>query len=409
MKFSADRKDFDNALGLVKDIARRKQPQPILNTIQLVAKDETVTVLSTDLNMSISTSVELEGPCLPGVINVPCEEFTRIIGSLDDGEVDIELENDNRLFIKLGSTKFRLATLASESYPMIPKWPDGPRIRVPARILSNLINRTKISVSDVDEKMLQFQGMLLKATPTAGIGCISTDRNRLSIAMWKNADPERPEIKEIIHGLALKNLIGFLGAAPAESMIEISSAANHMFFRHEIGLFSSQKIAGDYPNYLVMIPGNAACKSPANDRVTAMSASRLVRALKRSGIMADERSKAVDLWFDKDSLRITSSSQAGEGEETLPVIWPHDPQRFRFNGQYLIDYLDALTADEFLFTTHADAGAKQPLVLICNEESLGIEHRYIMSPNNIREEMTEDEKHEAVAASSKAKGKGKAK
>ena len=79
-----------------------------------------------------------------------------------------------------------------------------------------------------------------------------------------------------------------------------------------------------------------------------MHGNDLNTAIQRVAQFADERSRAIRMKLDKNELKISSSStEAGESEDSIETAYTADPMTIGFNSEYLIDFLKAPTPERF--------------------------------------------------------------
>ena len=65
--------------------------------------------------------------------------------------------------------------------------------------------------------------------------------------------------------------------------------------------------------------------------------------IQRVAQFADERSGAIKIRLEQNELKLSSSStDAGESEDTIETPYNYDPLVVGFNSQYLIDFLKAI-------------------------------------------------------------------
>ncbi len=62
-------------------------------------------------------------------------------------------------------------------------------------------------------------------------------------------------------------------------------------------------------------------------------------SIQRVAQFADERSGAIKIRLEQNELKLSSSStDAGESEDTIETPYNYDPLVVGFNSQYLIDF-----------------------------------------------------------------------
>jgi DNA polymerase-3 subunit beta len=95
---------------------------------------------------------------------------------------------------------------------------------------------------------------------------------------------------------------------------------------------------------------------------------------------ADERSGAIRMRLEKNELKISSSStEAGESEDSLDTNYTGDALTIGFNSAYLLDFLKAADTEEVRleFKDPQSAGQLRP------EGAEDYKYRYIVMPMRI--------------------------
>src|SRR5262249_30646087 len=96
---------------------------------------------------------------------------------------------------------------------------------------------------------------------------------------------------------------------------------------------------------------------------------------------ADERSGAVRVKLEKGELKVSSSStEAGESEDSLVVKYDGDPMTVGFNSHYIIDFLKVTSTGNVRleFKDAQSAGQMRP-----EEGGDEYKYRYIVMPMRI--------------------------
>jgi DNA polymerase III subunit beta len=104
-------------------------------------------------------------------------------------------------------------------------------------------------------------------------------------------------------------------------------------------------------------------------------------AIQRVAQFADERSRAIRMKLEKNELKISSSStDAGESEDSIEIAYAADPLTIGFNSEYLLDFLKALNGDVRLeFKDAQSAGQMRPE----DGGDDGFKYRYVVMPMRI--------------------------
>ena len=119
------------------------------------------------------------------------------------------------------------------------------------------------------------------------------------------------------------------------STIEFAKDDSTLFFRIGERLLTSRQLTGQFPNYEAVLPRETT-------KSVVVHGADLNTAIQRVAQFADERSRAIRMKLDKNELKISSSStEAGESEDSIETAYTADAMTIGFNSEYLIDFLKA--------------------------------------------------------------------
>jgi len=139
--------------------------------------------------------------------------------------------------------------------------------------------------------------------------------------------------------------------------ISIIVTAGHAFFSYG-GTVLSVKLADEqFPPYEKVIP-QSQTKRVVADR------GRLIEALKRISLVANDKSGGVSLSLEPGILKIQSQNpDVGEGSEEVDVDYDGEALSIGFNARYMLDVLNALTHDEVALglSGELDPGVLRPV------------------------------------------------
>ncbi|MDH3298654.1 MAG: DNA polymerase III subunit beta, partial [Gemmatimonadota bacterium] len=119
MKLSVTRDSLHAGLGAVSATIPTKTTLPVLSNILLGAADGRLTLSGTDLDISVSVSIEAE-IAEPGSVTVPARKFAEIARELPAAPVHIETDGVE-IRIESGKSRFKLFGLAPEEFPSAPE------------------------------------------------------------------------------------------------------------------------------------------------------------------------------------------------------------------------------------------------------------------------------------------------
>ncbi|MBZ5497723.1 MAG: DNA polymerase III subunit beta [Acidobacteriia bacterium] len=367
MDFIVSRNDLLEPLGLAKAVTEQKSTIPILANVLLRVEGERLTIVGTDLDISIQASCEVQAE-EQGAATVPAKRLFDIVRlQPEDAEIRIKLLKNDFIQLKSGKSEYKLPGLSVESFPQIPSFPCDGVVALPGAALKEMIRCTIFAVSR-EESAYATSGALLALSPTQ-MRMVATDGHRLAI-VTKNADLTQVESETsiMIPYKALVELQGLIGGS--DPVVGFAISENKQFFAVEGKRLTSRMLAARFPNYELVLP-------KANDKLIAVPVADLAKAVKRVGIMTDDRIRCIKLAMDAAMLMVTANSVGiGEACEVLPLEYEGSPLEIGFNPKYILDFLGACGSTNV--TVALKDGETQAELRPVGESEF--EYRYVLMP-----------------------------
>ena len=153
--------------------------------------------------------------------------------------------------------------------------------------------------------------------PPTGIDC----RWFRGLLQFEGVDAE---IRALVPRKTLLEILKLIG--DQELLVGFGRDENHLFFSVGDRRLVSRVLAGQFPNYEMVIPRD-------NDKNVTASTKALLEAIRRAAVMSDEKLRAVRLSATPGSLELTASSaDAGEAREVMPVEYRGSRSGNRFQS-----------------------------------------------------------------------------
>ncbi|MEK6323297.1 MAG: DNA polymerase III subunit beta [Acidobacteriota bacterium] len=344
MQFSVSKNALLKELNLLQGIVEKKSTIPILSNVLIeTVNDATISLVATDLDVSLQTECVAES-IRSGAIVLQARKLFEIVRNLPDAEINFAKEDNDWVRINCASSEFRIVGQAKEHFPSTPK-ADKSGVTIPAAVMHGLINRTVFAITQ-EESRYALNGSLL-LFGEGRIQMVATDGHRLALAaadvdkVGDGVEDGSEQLKVIIPKKALIELAKL--TAGAEDGLEVSRDENHLYFEIQNRYLTSRMLAGQFPNYDLVLPKN-------NDKTISLNVDKITQAIRRAALMADERSHGVKVDLTSGKLSITSqSADVGEAKEVIPLDYNGDNLSIGFNAQYVLDFLAVVGTDEVLF------------------------------------------------------------
>ena len=131
MEIRVKRSQLLNELVPMQGIVERRTTIPVLSHILMQVEGDKLHLAATDLDVSLTTSCEAEVGG-EGGIAVQARKFLEIIRAVVGDEVKLELEDEKRLSITAGNSRFKINGLSPEDFPTLPdvKEEDGVSVEL---------------------------------------------------------------------------------------------------------------------------------------------------------------------------------------------------------------------------------------------------------------------------------------
>ncbi len=366
MKFTVKRNALLGELNLVQGVIEKKSTIPILANILIDAAGNHVDITATDLDVSIccgcAASVEQQG-----TTTVSARRLFDLVRLLpEEAEISCTLLENDWVELKSGNSQYKIVGLPKENFPAIPEGP-GPGISIPGNVLRAMIQRTMFAITQ-EESRYSLNGAQLVLTPQE-IRMVATDGHRLALVSRQMEIPGVDgEVKALIPRKTLVEIQKLIGEQ--ELLVGFAADENHLFFTVGEKKLVSRILAGQFPNYEMVIPRD-------NDKTIMASSRALGDGIQRAQVMSDDKLRAIRLSASQGELELTASSaEAGEAREVVPVEYDGAGIEIGFNPRYLLDFLGACGTD----TVSISVKDSETQGMLKPGQSGDLDYRYVVMP-----------------------------
>ncbi len=340
MKFKINRSTFFKTLSHLQGIVDKKNSLPILSNILIEAKNNELKLSSTDMDISIIEKIKcniLED----GSTTINSQILYDIVRKIDEtSEIEIISNNGKLLTLRADGSRFSLACLPKEDYPIIDQENSGTNIKINSKILFKLIDKTKFAISN-EETRYFLNGLyfnISNETNNNVVTLVGTDGHRLakfSESIEANGDQMSGVIipKKTIHELS--KLLSEI-----DYDIPISISSNKIIFKIESITFISKLIDGSFPDYKRVIPKD-------NNNTLKINRETLLSAVDRVSTIANEKSPVIKFKLLKNILNLnTINNESSSASEDLNINYSGEEIEIGFNSKYIMDIVNCLEDEE---------------------------------------------------------------
>jgi len=363
----AKRDELLTPLAAVSGIIERRHTLPILSNVLIDAAGQAVSFLATDIEIQITAKSGLAAGKEGRPLTVGARKLLDILRALpEDAEVNLQ-QQDKRLVVKAGKSRFSLQTLPAEDFPRLAKASgDAARFALPQKALRRVLGLVQYAMAQQDIRY--YLNGLLMVVEGGELKLVATDGHRLAFASLA-LDASLPRQEAIVPRKTVVELTKLLADSDEEVRIELAGTqASFAFGAIEL---VSKLIDGKFPDYTRVIP-----TGHKNRLQTGREPLR--QALQRAAILSNEKFRGVRWVLTDGSLKIVSSNaDQEEAQEELEVNYAGDALDIGFNVNYLLDVLNNVPGAE-LECAFGDASSSA-LISYASEKGF----KYVVMPMRI--------------------------
>ena len=332
IEFEIDQPKFAAALHAAVSVAdRRSSNQPILASVLLRADAHGLSMTATDMQVSVREVLDAAAISHGGVC-VNIAHLLNVVRTLPAKPLRIKGLENHWAQLSVGRSEFKLMGQAPGDFPELPDTRGIKFTRVPGHTLSDLIQKTQFSVS-TDEARVNLNGVLFESNGELGT-MVSTDGHRLTKLSLPLVGPklERGIIIPRKGMLEIKRVLDRM-----QGEVGLAVDGQHLYLQAEELMLSVKLNNVVFPPYEQVIPKNSQRRAVA-DRA------ELLAVLKRSEMMAPEKTATVKLELARGSLVLTADNpDLGIAREEIDIEFTGEALAAGFNASYLIEALAAMT------------------------------------------------------------------
>lgn len=362
MKFIVSSGSLLKQLQLIGGVVSTNTVLPILEDFLFDINDGKLTAFSTDLETSMSTSLDVEAK-EDGKIAVPAKLLTEVLKTLPEQPLTFSV-NKQTLAIEITSAKgkYRLTGENGDDFPRIPVQEETKEIKLQSSVIANAISKSLFAVG-TDDMRPAMTGVNFELSAD-GITFVATDAHRL--VRYKRVDAKSTKPASFIVPKKALQLLG--NAMPAEeTQVKISYNNSNAFFTFGNVKLICRLIDARFPDYHAVIPAE-------NPNKLIINCNDLLSSLRRLLVLSNKTTHQATLKMTGNELQLNTRDLdfSNEGNETLSCEYQGEDTEIAFNAKFLIDMLTSMNEEQvqFNFSTPSRACLILPVEQKANEDLL---------------------------------------
>lgn len=335
MKLLCDKSNLLEAISISQKAITGKSTMPILEGIYINAANDTITLIGSDIDLSIETKTTAK-VVDPGKIVVDSRLLGEIIRKLPNDEILIETLEGNILQIICQKSVFNLLYMNAEDYPSIPEIQEDTNLSISQALLKNMIKGTIFATAQ-DETRPILQGVLFEIKDKS-LNLVALDGYRLAIRS-EYVDSEN-SINVVIPGKTLNEVSKIMDEKEEE--VRITYTSNHILFNLGNTKIISRLLEGEFIKYSSLLPQE-------HKLLVTVNKQEILNGIERASLMAkDGNSNLIKLDIQEDNIVISSNSQLGKVREEVSADMQGEGIEIAFNSKYLLDVMKIMEDNEIL-------------------------------------------------------------
>lgn len=346
MKIKITRSRLSDALKRVSGISDGRGA-PILASVKVTASKDGLALMTTNLDITLTTSVSECEVVEEGTTAVPMKKLEQIVSVLPHEDVTIESDDKEKMKIVSGSVKMSVSGLPADQFPALAPDKSSVVYKAKGSKLLGMLRKSAYAMCKDDTRktlqsvLLEFDGVHEKA--------VGTDGRRLGYgeAEFDGASPTEKERQMVVPAYAVSVLQRIVAA---DADIVIKAEESHLTVSQFDGrdTIYTKLVDGQYPNYKRVIParGDIDIKFDRNDMLAMLNRSLVVE-------MANE--PHVRMKFLPASIEMSATGDDGDrAQESIPATYGGKEFELMFNPRYIIDTLKSFDSDVIVVNTSSE-------------------------------------------------------
>ncbi len=364
MEIRISRPQLTQALELLTRISTKHVTLPVLQCALLEAKQQTLTLKATNLELSIEVNV----PCQVnevGVVAVPASTLLQSIQYDTEGEITLRVE-EGVLLLESKKTNTSIKSIPYDEFPVINRLV-GASVVVNRALFSLGIKTTAFAASVTSIKP-ELGSVFIQQKREHSLTFVATDAFRL----MEKTVPQKGVVLD--HSLLIpqKNAVEIsrlcdLLTEDPEFIVSENQCA--LSFEKEGVYITSRLVSASFPDYEQIVPKEYVTK------VTVLK-NDVLKAFKKTSVFLNKFQQVTISVMEGGVTFSAQNSEVGHVTDSVAAVVEGDDLTLNFNQQYIVDSLSHIN-DESIILNFAGIG-RSLVITGVGDKSL----RYLVMPMN---------------------------
>ena len=354
--FEVDRNVLKVLLEKAIDVVPTKDMYPVLKNFQFRVRGDKLSVVSSNMDMSIiaSTGMSVESK-VGGVEVFPARKLLEIVRESDSSSRVFIQVTGRTAVVVAGNASWEIALAKGSDFPRMPKLGDAEVQTVDRAEFLRALSTVKYAMHTAREHLMMVH--------IGGSRFTACDSNRLQQAQVPGL-----MLDMRIPAGAVDTLIKMLKASDAKDL-HVGVIDRRLLFRVGADVLLINRTDAKFPE----LDGLWIRPALANDQELRVDKAALIAALKQIKVSVDTEYNAVIGYLKSNELTLFACDDDGNrGEAVIPAQWDGPKRELTVHYRYLRELLSHYGPDECLFKLGEDQKTKKSPVLLMDTESRSI-------------------------------------
>ena len=336
MKFVCNGMTLSEAAFTVSKACAAKTTTPVLECIKLEAKNDTLTLIAYDGEISIEKKINAE-IIEEGEICVNGKFFSDFVGKISFTEVVMYVD-EGKFYIQYGESETFMQSLPAEDFPIF----NGATIaeenyfEIKESALKDLISKV-VFCAATDESRPILKGCLLEAKD-GKLTATALDGFRMACSYSETSVNEDKTMKIVCPARTLIEISRMLDGG--DNLLKIYADKNRLSVAVKDTVITSRLYVGEFVKKENIYPVDFTTKVKT-------LRSELLQSVERASVLIrGDKNNLVVLDIKQGKIVINANSDMGKVEETVSAEIEGKELKIAMNGKYLSDAMKALEEDK---------------------------------------------------------------
>ena len=362
MKFRSERDALAEALNTAARAVSARASNPVLSGLMITCEGNQLTVIGTDLDLSIRVDLEVIGVA-DGSAVVPARLSSDIVRALEPGAVTFDAKDD-QVEISASKSSLELRCFPTVEFPAVAQ-AAAPSTTIEAAVIADALRQVNRAASKDDTRPILNAVLFTKQDEHVRL--VATDSYRLALRDLPEVTASLPD-DLLVPERALKEIARVSATLPEGASVGISVTDAEVGFTVGNATITTRKLEGSYPDYRQLIPDTYPNALHAGKET-------LLAALRRVKLMTADQTTPVKLQLRPGGVDLSVvAPERGEAKESVDGDFVGEETTIAFNPAYLIDGIEAIAGDEVIIET---TDGSRPATV---RSSLSRDFQYLLMP-----------------------------